>query len=158
MAPWQIIVFNSRVALEVHSLLEDFAGDAAPRPPQLSGEASEFALSRAVVARNLAALSQHVRTYCRVAERRQDRRYETDSPVVVVRLNPAEGGHLVGTLRNASRNGLGLWLPEVQLPGALLQVRLGTMFLNGEVRYCQQTEVAGWYMVGVSVHEVVAKY
>ena len=128
--------------------------------PGVSNPGADLGECRAsmVVARNLAALSQYVRTHYSPAERRRDPRFETDGPVVVVRLNPFAAEHLTGRLRDVSRNGLGLWVPESLIPGSILQIRLGTIFLMGEVRYCQETEVVGWCLVGVLLQDVFAKY
>ena len=111
-----------------------------------------------VVAKNLAALSQYVRKHCGPAERRRDPRFETDSPVIVVRLNSLAAEHLTGLLRDVSRSGLGLRVPEPLSPGSILQIRLGTMFMTGEVRHCQEAETAGWWLVGVLIQDVVARY
>jgi hypothetical protein len=140
------------------------SGNPSPSPIPVSRSVSYLGAdlgerrASTVVAKNLAALSQYVRTHYSPAERRRDPRFETDSPVVVVKLNPFAAEHLTGRLRDVSRNGLGLWVPESVIPGSILQIRLGTIFLMGEVRYCQKNEEVGWCLVGVLLQDVFAKY
>jgi hypothetical protein len=88
----------------------------------------------------------------RTTERRRDLRFPTDDPASLLGMNPVQTERQSVRVRNVSRSGMRLWVPEPLTPGSIIQLRCKALLFTGEVRYCREAQEG--YYVGVRVEDV----
>ena len=85
-------------------------------------------------------------------ERRSEPRFACDTQTSVQILRPLSFNRLRGRVVNASKSGVALRLPAALDRGSLVQVRVGTMVMLGEIRYCDKTDQE--FTLGVRLEDV----
>jgi PilZ domain len=90
----------------------------------------------------------------RPAGKKKNPRIPTDDPAVLRILHPVILDPIQTRVLDASKEGIKLEVPKQLDVGALVQVRLQTLVLIGEVRHCQPFAAA--FHAGVHIREVVA--
>ena len=86
-------------------------------------------------------------------ERRREPRIEADHPASIQILSPLEPARFNVRVLDISRNGLKITTPKLLESRTVLQVRLGEMFIMGEVRYCTQAE--GGFHAGLHIQDAL---
>ena len=87
------------------------------------------------------------------AEKRMERRYDTEEAVSLQALSPFSVERHQGTLADVSRNGMRIQTLVRAESGTLLKISLKNVIAFGEVRYCMKRE--GGFHCGVRLTQVV---
>ena len=86
------------------------------------------------------------------AERRRECRFPTDDAASLLGVSPVQTQRMRVRVRDVSRSGMRLWAPEPLTPGSIIQLRLKTLLVTAEVRYC--CEAKDGYYAGVRIEDV----
>jgi hypothetical protein len=86
-------------------------------------------------------------------EKRREPRFASDSAMSLQLLRPLSFERLTGRINNVSRGGMAIRLAKSLERGTLVQVRVGTVVLLGEVRHC--SKVGEEFSVGVQLEDVM---
>jgi hypothetical protein len=87
------------------------------------------------------------------AERRRDKRFAADEPVIIQVVNPFESEHVAARIKDVSRTGVMLELPASIFAGSLIKIHIGKLIAFGEVRYCGRA--GSQFRAGVILHDVI---
>ena len=100
----------------------------------------------------LADIGRRQRVYASL-EKRREPRFASEGILSLQLLRPLSFERLTGRIINVSRSGAALSLAVSLELGTLVQVRVGTMILLGEVRHCAKT--GDDFRIGVRLEDVV---
>lgn len=86
-------------------------------------------------------------------EKRREPRFASESMITLRVLRPLSFERLTGRIINVSRSGVALRLATSLERAALVQVRVGTTVLLGEVRHCAKT--GSEFTIGIRLEDVM---
>ena len=87
------------------------------------------------------------------SEKRNEPRFATESVGVLQVLRPLSFERLQGRIINVSKSGLALHIPIQLAPATLVQLRVGTMIVLGEVRHCERS--GNEFRIGLRLEDFV---
>jgi hypothetical protein len=99
---------------------------------------------------NVGAIQTHEPDYCG-ADKRREPRFATNEPASIHSLNPLTPGYTPVRILDISNWGLKLRGQRFIEPGTQIHVKLGNVFVVGEVRY--SIPAGGFFLAGVLVED-----